>query len=76
MVRLLVNKANTEKFAKIEENIPIGFSAEAIDAKDAIFTFKDQKAKFLWMNLPPDPRFIVSYRLIPEDGKGVLPLRY
>ncbi len=70
MVRLLVNKANTEKFAKIEENIPIGFSAEAIDAKDAIFTFKDQKAKFLWMNLPPDPRFIVSYRLIPEDGKG------
>ncbi|MGE0077047.1 MAG: SPOR domain-containing protein [Bacteroidales bacterium] len=70
MVRLLVNKANTEKFAKIEEDIPAGFNAEAIDAKDAIFTFKDQKVKFLWMNLPPDPKFVVSYRLIPTDGKG------
>lgn len=70
MVKLLVNKANTEKFAKIEEDIPNGFNAEAIDAKDAIFTFKDQKVKFLWMNLPPDPRFVVSYRLIPLDGSG------
>lgn len=70
MVKLLVNKANTEKFAKIEEDIPAGFNAEAIDAKDAIFTFKDQKVKFLWMNLPPDPRFVVSYRLIPIDGQG------
>lgn len=70
LVRILVNKANTEKFAKIEEDIPAGFSAEVIDAKSAIFTFKDQKAKFLWMNLPPEPRFTVSYRLIPLDGKG------
>lgn len=70
MVKLLVNKANTEKFAKIEEDIPSGFNAEAIDAKDAIFTFKDQKVKFLWMNLPTDPRFVVSYRLIPVDGQG------
>jgi hypothetical protein len=70
MVKLLVNKANTEKFAKIEEEIPTGFNAEVIDSKDAIFTFKDQKVKFLWMNLPSDPRFVVSYRLIPSDGTG------
>lgn len=70
MVNLLVNKGATEKFAKIEEEIPRGFKAEAVQARDAIFTFKDQKAKFLWMNLPPQPRFVVSYRLIPEDGMG------
>jgi len=70
MVKLLVNKANAEKFAKIEEEIPTGFTAEAIESKDAIFTFKDQKVKFLWMNLPADPKFVVSYRLIPADGSG------
>ena len=70
MVKLLVNKANAEKFAKVEEEIPTGFTAEAIESKDAIFTFKDQKVKYLWMNLPADPRFIVSYRLIPADGSG------
>ncbi|HRX30346.1 MAG TPA: SPOR domain-containing protein [Tenuifilaceae bacterium] len=70
LVELLVNKGNAQKFAKIEENIPTGYSAEAIETKDAIFSFKDQKAKFLWMNLPQEPRFMVSYRLIPENGQG------
>ncbi len=65
VVNILVNKGSTEKFAKIEEDVPQGFKAEAIQTKDAIFTFKDQKVKFLWMNLPPEQRFVVSYKLIP-----------
>jgi hypothetical protein len=66
-VKILVNKGSTEKFAKIEEEVPQGFKAEAIQTKDAIFTFKDQKVKFLWMNLPPEQRFVVSYKLIPNN---------
>lgn len=65
VVNILVNKGSTEKFAKIEEEVPQGFKAEPIQTKDAIFTFKDQKVKFLWMNLPPEQRFVVSYKLIP-----------
>ena len=65
IVNILVNKGSTEKFAKIEEDVPQGFKAEAIQIKDAIFTFKDQKVKFLWMNLPAEQRFVVSYKLIP-----------
>ncbi|HOU75432.1 MAG: SPOR domain-containing protein [Tenuifilum sp.] len=70
LVKLLVNKGNAQKFAKIEEDVPEGFTAEAIETKDAVFTFKDQKVKFLWMNLPAEPRFVVSYKLIAPDGKG------
>ncbi len=70
LVKLLVNKGNAQKFAKIEEDVPPGFTAEALETKDAVFTFKDQKVKFLWMNLPADPRFVVSYKLIASDGKG------
>lgn len=70
LVKLLVNKGNAQKFAKIEEDVPAGFTAEALEAKDAVFTFKDQKVKFLWMNLPADPRFVVSYKLIAPDGRG------
>jgi len=72
IVNILVNKGSTEKFAKIEEAVPQGFKAEAIQTKDAIFTFKDQKVKFLWMNLPAEQRFVVSYKLIslnPNDIK-------
>jgi hypothetical protein len=76
-VNILVNKGSTEKFAKIEEIIPSGYTAEAINTRDAIFTYKDNIVKFLWMNLPPEERFIVNYRLAPDDGIGKtdLPLK-
>ncbi len=74
-VRILVSKGNTEKFAKIEEEIPQGYRAEALQTRDAIFTFKDNKAKFLWMNLPTDQHFTVAYKLSPEDGTGQTELK-
>lgn len=69
-VNILVNKGSMQKFAKIEEEIPQGFSAEAVDTREGVFTFKDQRAKILWMALPSDPKFVVSYRLIPDNGLG------
>ena len=69
-VNLLVNKGNKEKFAKIQESVPEGYQAVKEDAKGAIFTFKNQTAKFLWMNLPSEKMFVVSYKLIPESNPG------
>ncbi len=75
IVNLLVNKEDKKKFAKIEEIVPVGYTAVDIDNKDGIFTFKDQKAKFLWMNLPSESYYMVSYRLIPKnDTRPGLPL--
>lgn len=68
MVNLLVNKESLKKFAKIEETVPAGYTAVNVDSKEGIFTFKDGKAKFLWMNLPADPFFTVSYKLLPAKG--------
>jgi len=68
IVNLLVNKGDKEKFAKIQESVPEGYQAVSIENKNAIFTFKDQTVKFLWMNLPADPYFIVSYKLVPDNG--------
>ncbi len=71
IVNILVNKENKEKFAKIEETVPAAYKAVQIDTKDAIFTFKDQLAKFLWMNLPAEPYFVVSYKLVPDDPNNM-----
>ncbi|MDD4383731.1 MAG: hypothetical protein PHD06_00990 [Bacteroidales bacterium] len=70
IVNLLVSRGTASNFAKIEEEIPEGYSAEPMDTGEAIFVFKDQKAKFLWMNLPPQQRFVVNYKLVPKDGQG------
>ena len=71
VVRILVNRGEALKFAKIEENIPKGYTAEPIDAKEAIFSCEDGVVKFLWMTLPAEELFTVSYRLIPEKGAGL-----
>jgi hypothetical protein len=67
IITLLVNKERKEKFAKIEEKIPAGFTVEAIKERDAIFTYKKKTAKFLWMNLPASSFFLVSYKLVPYN---------
>ncbi|MCX7987758.1 MAG: hypothetical protein N2662_12545 [Bacteroidales bacterium] len=73
IVNLLVYKESAQKFAKIEEKIPAGYTAVNIDSKEGIFVFKNGQAKFLWMNLPQSPYFIVSYRLIPSSATAVAP---
>jgi hypothetical protein len=70
LVNILVNRGSADKFAKIEEEIPEGYLVESLSSRDGIFTFKENKAKFLWMNLPPEPRFVIKYRLTPLDGQG------
>ncbi|MFW6222386.1 MAG: hypothetical protein ACOC3T_02115 [Bacteroidota bacterium] len=71
VVNLLVHKKDRGKFAKIQEEIPSGYIAESINKKSGIFTFKDQTLKFLWMNLPPEDYFVVSYKLIPKPEHSV-----
>ncbi|MBI5538443.1 MAG: hypothetical protein HY951_00150 [Bacteroidia bacterium] len=74
-VNLLINTANLskDKFAKIQEKIPTGFSATNIESKDGIFSFKDNTVKFLWMSLPADNQFQVSYRLISGTPTSDMP---
>jgi len=75
IVKVLVNKEDKKKFAKVEETVPEGYTAVALETRDAIFTFKNQTAKFLWMNLPVDKYFTVSYRLIPQNQATLEPPR-
>lgn len=67
-VNLLISRGGLKKLARIEETIPAGYSVESIEKQNAIFSFKGGIAKFLWMSLPEDPYFIVSYKLLPQDG--------
>ncbi len=67
MVNLLVYKKDKEKFAKIEEALPIGVKAYADESTDPIFTFKNNTAKYIWMDLPEEPYFVISYKLSPSE---------
>lgn len=62
-VTVTVEKGDLGGFAKLQIDLPEGLSASPIETKGASFTFADGKAKFIWMALPAQPRFEVSYTL-------------
>ena len=68
MVEIQIANDSISGFAKLEETIPAGFTAEALDAHNAVFSFVDNKAKFLWMSFPFEKEFRVSYILMPAGA--------
>ncbi|MCO5274119.1 MAG: hypothetical protein M9900_04270 [Flavobacteriales bacterium] len=74
-VTVTVNKAQISGFAKLQIDLPAGLTANAIETRGASFTFADGKAKFIWMALPAQPSFKVSYSLKADAfANGSLPV--
>ena len=67
IVNLLVNKKDLNKFGKIQELIPKGYKAVSVKSNNAMFVYNSRLhiVKFMWMNLPKTPQFVVSYKLVP-----------
>jgi len=53
-------------YGKIQENIPPGYEAVNVKSQNAIFVYNKRQniVKYLWMNMPEKPQYIVSYKLI------------
>jgi hypothetical protein len=68
IINLLINKGDIDKFGKIQEQVPVGYNAISIKSKNSIFTFKNHIVKFMWMNMPSNRQFTVSYKLVPING--------
>lgn len=73
IVKIKITKGDITGFAKIQEWLPEGFTAEAVETQSAIFSFSDQKVKFLWMSLTTDAEYTVSYSVkVADDASGEL----
>lgn len=68
IVEIEINKGNIAGFAKIEETIPEGFTASGLQTNGGVFSFSEQKAKILWMSIPQEQKFKVSYKIIVPAG--------
>ena len=68
VVEITIKKEDITGFAKVQQVFPDGFTAEPIDTKGATFSFKDNKIKFIWMALPAENEFTISYKIIPNEN--------
>ena len=61
-----VNKGDISNFAKLQLNLPNGFTAELLEGKGGTFTFYDQKMKLIWISLPSDPEFTIKVKVTTD----------
>ena len=74
-VTVTVSKEQLTGFAKLQIDLPDGLTATAIETKGASFTFAEGKAKFIWMALPAQPQFKVTFTLSASpSASGSLPI--
>lgn len=68
LVTLRVDKASISGLGKIIDNIPVGFTATEMKNNGAIFSTKGNQVKFLWMTLPSEDSFDVSYKVKVDEN--------
>ncbi|PCJ23093.1 MAG: hypothetical protein COA97_12360 [Flavobacteriales bacterium] len=68
VIEITIKKEDITGFAKVQQIFPDGFTAEPIDTKGATFSFKDNKVKFIWMALPAEKEFTISYKIKPNEN--------
>ncbi|MBL4668236.1 MAG: hypothetical protein JKY30_03120, partial [Flavobacteriales bacterium] len=68
IIEITINKDDVTGFAKVQQIYPAGFTVEPIETKGATFSFKDNKIKFIWMALPAEKEFTISYKITPNQN--------
>ncbi len=62
-VELTIKKGDADGFAKLQQELPDGFEATEGTTSGSSFSFTDNKVKFIWMAMPNEKEFKVSYKV-------------
>ncbi len=65
-VQVSIKKGDLSGFAKLQQDMPLGFDIEIIDSKGGTFSFKDNVLKIIWISLPLEEEFKITYLLTAE----------
>lgn len=68
VVEVTVKKGDIKGFAKLQLDLPVGFTAVEDINNGASFTFVNQSVKFIWMSLPAEKEFKISYKVLVAAG--------
>jgi len=69
LVEVVVKKGAIRGFGKLQETLPVGFTAMEKSSSEAIFTAQDRIAKFVWLNLPASNEVKVTYKLRSNNAQ-------
>jgi len=68
-VDLIFNKGgDVQGFGKFQTSFPEGLEIDIIESAGATFTYTDGVMKLIWVNLPSENQFVVSYEIYPNEN--------
>ncbi|RLD75077.1 MAG: hypothetical protein DRJ10_15935 [Bacteroidetes bacterium] len=74
-VEITINKMSLKHFAEFRQKLPKGFTAVERVSQSADFHFSNQFVKLVWLRLPRQAQFKVSYDILVDSSvKGVFKL--
>lgn len=69
-IEVKINKGSIGNFSKYEMDVPQGFEATEGNSKTGYFTFEKGKLKIVWVTIPTEAEFIVSFKLRAPQATG------
>jgi cell division septation protein DedD len=75
-VEVKLNKGSISNFSKYELDVPEGFSASEGNSKTGYFTFEKNRIKIVWVTLPTESEFVVSFKLKTPATVGPVVLNH
>lgn len=69
-----ISKGSISSFSKYQVDVPAGITISEGESKTGNFTFEDQRAKLVWVNLPPQSEFVVSFKMAVGSLSGPVTL--
>lgn len=62
-IEVKLNKGSISNFSKYELEVPDGFTATEGKSKTGYFTFEKNRVKIVWVTLPVEAEFVVSFKI-------------
>ena len=70
-VEITIIRKDSTGFMKLFQGVPAGCSATEMESKGGSFSFADGGVKIIWITLPAENQFTISYQVsIPKDVAG------
>ncbi|MCQ2607859.1 MAG: hypothetical protein MJ197_04135 [Bacteroidales bacterium] len=71
IVSITTDRANASSMCKIEEMLPAGFTAKAMETQGSEVSTIQNVARFMWTNAPATENFTITYKVIAEKGYNI-----
>lgn len=65
-----INKGSIANFAKYQIDVPEKVTISEVDSKNGTFSFENNRAKIVWVNVPTESEFVISMKLKSAAATG------